>query len=59
MKRKAKDGSAVQWRRTEATPRLPEYMPSAVARLAAEQEEIKVFLSQLKEHGLAEPKEKE
>jgi cytidine deaminase len=59
MKRKGKDGSAVQWRRTEATPRLPEYMPSAVARLAAEQEEIKVFLGQLKEHGLAEPKEKE
>ena len=55
MKRKAKDGSWLQWRRAEAVPRLPEYMPTAVARLAAEQEEISLFLSQLREKGLAQP----
>jgi cytidine deaminase len=56
-KRKSKDGSLLQWRGTEADPRLPEYMPSAVARLAAEQEEIRFFLGQLKEKGLAEPED--
>lgn len=54
MKRKSKDGSWLQWRRAESVPRLPEYMPSAVARLAAEQEEISLFHSQLKEKGLAQ-----
>ena len=43
MKRKSKDGSWLQWRRADAVPRLPEYMPTAVARLAAEQEEISLF----------------
>ena len=56
-KRKSKDGSLLQWRRAEAVPRLPEYMPSAVARLAAEQDEIRLFLGQLKDKGLAEPKD--
>lgn len=56
-KRKNKDGALVQWRRADAKPRLPEYMPSAGARLAAEQEEIRRFLSQLRENGLAEPTE--
>ncbi len=55
MKRKSKDGSLLQWRRAEAVPRLPEYMPSTVARFAAEQKEIRLFLSQLREKGLAEP----
>lgn len=53
-KRKAKDGSWLQWRRAEALPRLPEYMPTPVARLAAEQEEIKLFYTQLIEKGLAQ-----
>jgi cytidine deaminase len=56
-KRKGKDGTLLQWRRAEAVPRLPEYMPSAVARLAAEQDEIRVFFGQLKEKGLAEPRD--
>jgi hypothetical protein len=30
-------------------------MPSAVARIAAEQEETKLFLNQLQAKGLAEP----
>lgn len=56
-KRKATDGTAIQWKRADAVPRFPEYMPSAVARIAAEQEETKLFLSQLQEKNLAEPKE--
>jgi deoxycytidylate deaminase len=55
IKRKSKDGTVIQWRRVEATQRLPEYMPSAVARIAAEQEETKLFLNQLQAKGLAEP----
>jgi cytidine deaminase len=54
MKRKSKDGSWLQWRRAEAVPRFPEYMPTAVARLAAEQEEISLFHGQLIEKGLAQ-----
>jgi cytidine deaminase len=57
IKRKSKEGTAIQWRRADAAPRFPEYMPSAVARIAAEQEEIKLFLSQLREKNLAEPKD--
>lgn len=56
-KRKAKDGSLLQWRRASAVPRLPEYMPSAVARLAAEYDEIRPFLKQLEDRGLAQPKD--
>lgn len=57
MKRKSKDGTLIQWRRADATPRFPEYMPSALARIAAEQQETKLFLTQLQEKGLAEPQE--
>jgi cytidine deaminase len=57
LKRKSKDGSILQWRRAEALPRLPEYMPSSLARLAAEQDEIRLFLSQLQSKGLAEPQD--
>lgn len=56
-KRKGKDGSLLQWRRADATLRLPEYMPSDVARANAEQQEIRVFLMQLRNKGLAEPTE--
>jgi cytidine deaminase len=56
-KRKQKDGSLLQWKRAGAVPRLPEYLPSAVARMAAEQDEIKLFLNQLRSKGLAEPAE--
>lgn len=56
MKRKSKDGSLLQWRHAEAIPRLPEYMPTAVARLAAEQEEIHLFHRQLIDKGLAQAK---
>ena len=59
MKRKSKDGSWLQWRPAEAIPKLPEYMPSAIARLAAEQEEISLFHSQLIERGLAQVEGKE
>ncbi len=52
--RKNKDGTMIQWNSATAMPRLPEYMPSAVARLAAEQDETRVFLRQLREHGLAQ-----
>jgi cytidine deaminase len=57
IRRKNKDGSLLQWRRAESVPRLPEYMPSPIARLAAEQEETKTFLGQLRNKGLAEPSE--
>jgi cytidine deaminase len=56
-KRKNKDGSLVRWQRTDAKPYLPEYMSTASARVAAEQEEIKLFFNCLKEKGLAEPEE--
>jgi len=56
-KRKNKDGSLVHWQRANAKPYLPEYMPTASARVAAEQEEIKLFFNCLKEKGLVEPKE--
>jgi deoxycytidylate deaminase len=56
MKRKSKDGALLQWKRAEAVPRLPEYMPSAMARIASEQEEVEVFLRELQKKGLAEPK---
>jgi hypothetical protein len=56
-KRKNKDGTLVQWRRGNARPWLPEYTPTAGVRLAAEQEEAKLFLGQLREKNLAEPKE--
>ena len=55
IKRKAKDGTSIQWNRSYAVPRMPEYMPSAVARIAAEQAEITVFLKQLQDKGLAQP----
>ena len=58
-KRKSKDGSWLQWRPAEAVPRLPEYMPTAVARLATELEEIRLFLGHLKGKGLAKPEETE
>lgn len=51
-KRKAKDGSLLQWKAAEATPRLPEYMPSEMIRLAAEQEDLKAFAAQLQHMGL-------
>ena len=52
-KRKSSDGSAIQWRSSDAVPRLPEYMPSTVTRLVAEEEEIAIFFKQLAENGLA------
>lgn len=55
--RKNKDGTMIQWKSARAIPRLPEYMPSAIARLAAEQDETRVFLRQLREHGLAQSEE--
>ena len=57
IKRKGKDGSLLQWRRADATLRLPEYMPSDVARAKAEDQESRVFLIQLHNKGLAEPTE--
>jgi cytidine deaminase len=54
IKRKSKDGVLLQWRGSEAVPRLPEYMPTPVATLAAEQEEISVFMRQLVEKGLSQ-----
>jgi cytidine deaminase len=53
MKRKNKDGSVKQWRPAGAVPRLPEYMPTALTRLTAEQEETRVFVGQLRKEGLS------
>lgn len=47
-KRKEPDGTVAVWRRAEAVPRLPEYMPSVVARLTAESEAFKRFENDLK-----------
>jgi hypothetical protein len=35
-KRKNPDGTVATWRRNDAVPTLPEYLPSPLARLAAE-----------------------
>lgn len=56
-RRKGRDGSLLQWKRSESAPRLPEYMPAADARLTAEQGEIREFLGRMREKGLAEPEE--
>jgi cytidine deaminase len=56
-KRKNKDGSLVHWQRTNGRPYVPGYMSTAGARVAAEQEELKLFLERLNQKGLAEPKE--
>jgi len=56
-KRKNKDGSVKQWRPAGAVPRLPEYLPMALARLSAERLETQVFLDQLKSMGLAKNEE--
>jgi deoxycytidylate deaminase len=47
-KRKQPDGTVAVWRRAEAVPRLPEYMPSVVARLTGEAEAFKRFENDLK-----------
>ncbi len=57
-KRKAKDGTLLQWRRADAVPRFPEYVPTALAQLTTEQGEIKVFYQALIEHGLVRVKGK-
>jgi cytidine deaminase len=56
-KRKTRDGSLLQWRGAEAVPKFPEYMPSAVARVKAEDGVISIFSGQMKAQGLANPKE--
>jgi cytidine deaminase len=56
-KRKSKTGGVVDWKRAEATPRLPEYLPSEAARFVSEQQETRNFMNKLRELGLAEPKE--
>ena len=53
-KRKNKDGTVAVWRATEARAHLVGYVPSSVARLAAEREEIHRFQSRMTERGLWE-----
>jgi cytidine deaminase len=55
--RKNKDGTVKTWRRSGSSPQLPEYMPSAVARVTAEQEEFKNFMDEMRRQGLATPEE--
>ncbi len=57
MKRKNKDGSVKQWRPAGAVPRLPEYMPTAMTRLVAEQEETAIFAGLLRKKGLLKAEE--
>jgi len=47
-KRKNKDGTVAAWRRADAVPALPDYMPSVVARLTAEEEAVKQFENHLR-----------
>ena len=56
-KRKNRDGSLIRWQPSDATIRLPEFMPSAKASMAAELEESRRFYKQLEGKGLAEPKD--
>ena len=50
--RKNADGSVAAWRRTEAVPNLPAYIPSARARLASELEAVERFKDTIKEKGI-------
>jgi len=47
-KRTEPDGTVAVWRRAKAVPRLPEYLPSVVARLTGEAEAFKRFENELK-----------
>ena len=56
-RRKTSDGAVAAWRRSEAVPTLPEYLPSPLARVTSEQEEFERFKIALSEKGiLKEPK---
>jgi deoxycytidylate deaminase len=57
-KRKNKDGTVKAWHRSGSSPQLPEYIPSAVARIATEQEEFKKFKDEMRNKGLT-PEEPE
>lgn len=57
FKRKSTDGSWLRWRPSEATPRLPDLTGTKVARLAAEEEEVRLFVDSLQEKGLAKSEE--
>ncbi len=51
-KRKNSDGTVAAWKRVDAVPYLPEYIPSPLARLTAEQEEVERFTLNLIEEGI-------
>ncbi|MGC4048339.1 MAG: anti-phage dCTP deaminase [Paludibaculum sp.] len=51
--RKKPNGEVFVWRPTGAAPHLPEYLPSPLTRLTAEQEELNRFRQLLVEKGLA------
>jgi deoxycytidylate deaminase len=51
-RRKKADGTVATWRRNQAVPTLPEYLPSPLARLAAEQEDFERFKNVLVEKGI-------
>lgn len=51
-KRKAKDGNVIAWKAAKSTPLLPDYLPSGLARLAAEEEAFRKFTNDMKAKGL-------
>ncbi len=51
-KRKNTDGSVSTWRKSEAFPHLSGFLPSPLARLMAEQEEVASFRNSLSKSGI-------
>jgi cytidine deaminase len=51
-RRKKPNGEVIAWRPTESAPHLPEYLPSPLTRLTAEQEELNRFKELMHKKGL-------
>jgi cytidine deaminase len=51
-KRKTKEGKSISWKGADSAPILPDYLPSSLVRLTAEEETIKQFNSDLSLKGL-------
>jgi hypothetical protein len=51
-RRKARDGRLIPWTPAESTPLLPDYIPSGLVRLSAEEELLRTFTNDLTLKGL-------
>lgn len=51
-RRKTRDGRLIAWKAAESAPLLPDYLPSGLVRLSAEEEALRLFTDDLKSKGL-------